>query len=1515
MKIKRISYIVLIVFLLVQMIGTSIIVEAAPNTNLVKNGDFSDGLSGWSMRAPGEGATVTLNKTEGVNGSACAYVDKAQGAGDLLLPISWDDLNAGDVLQLTAKLKLKGDCPNGKTTSTAKWCSKDAVLDTTGVTVKIGSWTTVSYTYVLTDKVLANGMLMLRASHPGTTDYYNGGYYIDDVVVVKSKEGSFFGADKRWEYDEDYIEETDQSKNDFVDYDNTAADKLAQVMAFKTGSEIMFARANRIDLGDGIRPVKVNSTVMIPLRVLADSFTMMVEWDNLMDTVTVYDSYYQLKCRAGSDIAEVLDFTTRKTKSIKLSVAAQTIKGVLYFPADAFCNVFGKFSNISNDGLVLIGDESINFTEQEKQVASGYFEESLETINLYVSLDGNDENDGTKASPFKTLEKARDFARNYRDKNVVVNVAEGEYELDRILDFTTEDSKLGMARTTFKGDGDVIINGGTIARGWEACGEMNGVSGIYRLKMDSVRDYTAIYEDGVMSVQARYPNVNDEDISSSYLAVIQEPFPITGKSNAGPLQSFLYDELPELANPSEAYVRIWPGGESGAWRWHYQRHQISSIDTTAKKVTLATNAIYTLGTGSAYHIENDINLLDVPGEFYVDKAEGYIYYYPRDKKNLENNVVFPVADGVIRIKGTNEEPVCGLEFVNLSIRNSDSMSLINSTGLRNTKIENCRIYSSGSYGISMSGYVQNNIIKGCEIFDVGHGGIMVSNGSTYMSISKYNRIENNHVYRIGRIVKNGYGIYSTHSSNTTITHNTVHDGPRFLISYSGGGNDGTITGEMDKIYSKHNLVAYNDLYNGMLESQDGGMLYNFRSWRNLNVSNRVHDSVSKNNSKTSYMIYEPIYNDDMTDYIINRYNLLDNNIEDDGQIYAAIRQKGAGGLVENNFVVSSEMTEGVLGSDVNGDGRAHGSYFYNNIGYTINTAPIYSRQLSSDSQNNILGADNNIFYNTENIYTLDASSAVNTLDELRLYKNLQLDKNTLTTDPKFVDYANNDFRLSYDSPAHALGTIDLNMRDMGVTSEFKFADTEEELKWLYVRFDGDTIDRSFRKLNIGESISLKVSARTKTGYFADLSNAKISYISDNKNIATVSESGVIKAVSYGTANIMVTVTKNGKSLSLPVIVIVSDKVSVKIKNDVTAIVQGETAKLEYTTYGEPGMVAGKSNVTYASASPDVIEISSTGVMIAKKTGESVITVNVVSGASVATAKKTFTVTDSDISEYNLFIEKQKIRVGETQPIEAWAVKKNGRIVTLNSSNSSITISDPKVAKVENNTFVGVGHGKVTVTLNVNYYGKLIKKSIEVFVVGADENYNNYHVLKLSDAVENGKIMVYNSDTFNAIHNGNLDSRPDCIDGTGLIMGDRNTIVDDWWVKRPEWVSYEKTSGVDNSPCLKVNGVGGDADLYQRPSALDGSLVSGKKYIMTAKVKLIDGEANGRFIWVYRHGFKDQVATWVTKEGVPLSTDEWTEVTSIFEYNGGTGYPDVALRVAGTASGYYLDDFGVYEYTE
>jgi len=1499
-------------------------VFSASAGNLIKNGDFSQGLTGWTLRAANEGAVVEARSTGGVNNSPCLYVNKSQGAGDLIPSFTFEGAKAGDTYLISAKIKL---AEAGKT-ATSKWArvvnKTGAFIDSTGVTVNSDEWTTVSVKYTLmfdNDSNVAgySGVPYLRVSHGGTS--YAGGYYIDDYTVVVGREGGFFSTDKRWEYDEEQLkEDTEEEPLDkFFTYDNTVANKLAQVMAFKTGSNVMFARANKIDLGDKVKPTRVNGTVMVPLRVLADYLTMMVEWDNMTETVRVYNAYYQLKCKSGSNVAEVFDFTTRESKNIRLSAMAQTMNGVLFFPADAFCNTFKKQLDISNDGLVLIGDNPINFTKEEKELACGFFKEELETINLYVSLEGNDENDGSEGKPVKSLEKVRDLAREYRDKNVIVNIAEGEYELDKILDFTNDDSKLGMARTIFRGHGDVIINGGAIARGWEEIGEINGVTGIYKHKLENPVDFTAIYEDGEMSVQARYPNLNYENISDSYLAVIQEPYTKTGKSNTGPRQSFLYDaDIPELANPAGAFVRIWPGGESGAWRWHHNRHQIASIDTKAKKVKLATQTIYTLGTGSAYHIENDIGLLDAPGEFYVDKTEGYIYYYPRDKKNLENNIVLPIAGGVVRIKGSNENPVVGLEFENLSIRNSDGAAPFNCNGIRNIRLENCRVYSSGGHGVALTGYSQNNVVRGCEVFDIGHTAILVTNNTTYQHISLYNRVENNHVYNVGRIQRNGYGISASHAANTTIINNTVHDGPRFLITYSGGSDDGTIARNPDKIYAKNNLVAYNDLSNGMLESQDGGMLYNFRTWRNMNVSNRIHNSVSKNNSKTTHMVYEPLYNDDLTDYNINRLNLLDNNVQDDGEIYAAIRQKGAGGLVENNFVVASDMTQGVLGSDNTGDGRAHGSYFYNNIGYTTNTAPVYSRQISVDGVNNLLEADNNIFFNSENKYTIE-SGAVYTLDELREYKNLGLDKHSLTTNPMFVDYENNDFRLRYDSPAHELGTSDLSIRDMGVTSDFKFADKDEELKWMYVRFDGDTVDRSFRKLNIGQSISLNVSARTKTGFVADLSNAKIDYETDNKKVATVSADGVIKAVSNGIANITVTITKNGKTLSLPATVIVGDSVaSVKIKNEASAIVRGNTEKLEHIALGKDGVVSEKAKITYTSSAPDVLEISSAGLMTGKKTGTSIITVQVDDGTSKVSAKKTFTVTDSELAEYNIFIENQKIKAGEAQPIEAWAVKENGRIVTLDKNNSSLTVSNPQIAKIENNALIGVGHGKVTVTLTVNYYGKIIKKSVEVYVVGADKNFDAYHVIEVSEDANDKKIAVYRSDAFNAIHNGSLDLRPNCLDGKGKIMGDKNTIIDDWWVKVPEWVSYEKTAGVDGSPCLKVNGVGGDADLYQRLSSLESSLVKGKKYIMTAKAKLIDGSGTGRFICVYRHGFSDQVGYWVTKTGIPLSADEWTEVTSIFEYNdqaGGVGYPDIALRIAGTASGYYLDDFGIYEFVE
>jgi len=66
---------------------------------------------------------------------------------------------------------------------------------------------------------------------------------------------------------------------------------------------------------------------------------------------------------------------------------------------------------------------------------------SAHAADLYVSLEGSDDNSGSKGKPFASLAAARDAARSYAGKEAVtVQVADGVYYLPETLIFTTADS-------------------------------------------------------------------------------------------------------------------------------------------------------------------------------------------------------------------------------------------------------------------------------------------------------------------------------------------------------------------------------------------------------------------------------------------------------------------------------------------------------------------------------------------------------------------------------------------------------------------------------------------------------------------------------------------------------------------------------------------------------------------------------------------------------------------------------------------------------------------------------------------------------------------------------------------------------------------------------------------------------------------------------------------------------------------------------------------------------------------
>lgn len=62
---------------------------------------------------------------------------------------------------------------------------------------------------------------------------------------------------------------------------------------------------------------------------------------------------------------------------------------------------------------------------------------------VYVSTQGNDLSDGSKNSPFKSIEKAKEYVKTISDNmtgDIVVHIEKGTYYLEDTMVFKNEDS-------------------------------------------------------------------------------------------------------------------------------------------------------------------------------------------------------------------------------------------------------------------------------------------------------------------------------------------------------------------------------------------------------------------------------------------------------------------------------------------------------------------------------------------------------------------------------------------------------------------------------------------------------------------------------------------------------------------------------------------------------------------------------------------------------------------------------------------------------------------------------------------------------------------------------------------------------------------------------------------------------------------------------------------------------------------------------------------------------------------
>ncbi|MDF2713895.1 MAG: Ig domain protein group 2 domain protein [Paenibacillus sp.] len=800
-----------------------------------------------------------------------------------------------------------------------------------------------------------------------------------------------------------------------------------------------------------------------------------------------------------------------------------------------------------------------------------------------------------------------------------------------------------MTYRSYPGE-NAVLDASKPITGWQLHG-----GGFYKANVGTAWNFDILYENLHNAVKARYPNIQGN--TNQYNRVEEL---VAGADRT----SFVFapGEIPAVANTSTLETYIWPGGVQGYQNWYSYTVDVSGIDYSSRTVTLTKPLAYVIGPGSRYFMQGAIELLDQPGEFFLDRTGGHLYYYPRDTANLNGGISAPFAgDAVIFKGGSPSAPVTDITFEGLTIRNTDiGKDGIHEENAERIHVLNNLIHNAGEHGIQLLGWAKTNRIEGNEIRDIGYNGVSIEGiEKTAEHVSSGNIVTNNHVHHVGKYYGNIHGnaggirIYS--SGENVISHNRVHHAPRYGIhikSQRKGFLVGTVIDNVpvteqnyrDYQHARNNIIEYNDVSHATLDSQDAGVIAAWGTGTgNIIRYNRIHDSgLQLPTEVQSRSFGYGVYFDDNSDDILFQGNIIHSLQQTGGGfLNSSIMLKGIGIRVDNNIVANNHEQNGTIGSTETVGEISSELEIARNIFYE-NDAKLYS--INFWDENKITHADNNLYYTTTGTYELGGSIPAPEYDqwlELQLGK---FDQHSIIADPVFMNEAEHDYRLKYNSPAYKLGIADLDIESIGLKKDFIFADPSDPLAAVYVKKAGDATNKSWTLLSSNQSASLKVSARTEKGYKLEPAPSSIAFSTSNPTVATVNSAGVVQAVGTGTATITVSVTLNGTTKSTNYDVLVNEAFAsigilspgkIQVGAEVKLAVYGKSSLNRYS------QLDGVS-IQYTSSNPAIAAVDSSGIVTGLTVGSITLNVSAFVGGNVYTASMPVEVyeVNSDLETYD-----------------------------------------------------------------------------------------------------------------------------------------------------------------------------------------------------------------------------------------------------------------------------------------
>lgn len=303
---------------------------------------------------------------------------------------------------------------------------------------------------------------------------------------------------------------------------------------------------------------------------------------------------------------------------------------------------------------------SLAFSQDEKNV----YDESRNQATFYVSPTGNDTNDGSFATPFKTLARAQKAVREVNgsmSKDVVVCMRGGTYQLTNTLTLdNTDGGKDGHYVRYISYPGETpLVTGGMPISDWTLHDEKNNIWATSNVEAR----FRQLYVNGKKAIRARYPNLKDDGGHNFFRLAKVDTF---GKGfevysdQIGNWNHLDKVEMHLMIAWAESILRLSKVTNKG---------NVSKIEVQEPEHTMIWRRKYPmLGTAfmsnppkqQCFYFENAYEFIDQEGEWYLDEYENILYYKAHQGEDMTKSLaVAPRLETLVAIKGESTKNKVG----------------------------------------------------------------------------------------------------------------------------------------------------------------------------------------------------------------------------------------------------------------------------------------------------------------------------------------------------------------------------------------------------------------------------------------------------------------------------------------------------------------------------------------------------------------------------------------------------------------------------------------------------------------------------------------------------------------------------------------------------------------------------------------------------------------------------------------------------------------------------------------